>query len=271
MKQLVIFTLLGLFSLSCFAQEQELAQAIVDAKTPEAKGLAIAKMLDYRDTGWQDLESEAMMVLYNRSGKESKREMRSRSMEVTGDGDKSLSIFDHPRTIKGTATLTWSHGLEPNDQWLYLPALKRVKRVSSKNKSGPFMGSEFAYEDLSSLDIEKYTYKYLRDENLEGKDCYVIDRYPAYEYSGYTRRASWIDKELFIPYRVVFYDRKNVLLKTQDFKDYKQYLGKYWRPDVMTMQNHQTGKSSIIYFKNYKFANGFTARDFDKTALKRLR
>jgi len=147
MKRLVIFLLLSLFSFGSIAQE--LMQAIVDAQNSQAKGLAIAEMQDYRSTGWQDLEVDMVMVLRNRSGKKTQREMQSRYMEVVGDGSKSLSIFDKPRTIKGTAMLTWSHALKPDDQWLFLPALKRVKRISSKNKSGPFMGSEFAFEDLA--------------------------------------------------------------------------------------------------------------------------
>ena len=118
-------------------------------------------------------------------------------MEVPGDGDKSMSIFDKPRDIKGTAVLTWTHSLEADDQWLYLPALKRVKRISSKNKSGPFMGSEFAYEDIASQEVDKYESFYVRDENLNGVDCYVLERIPQYKYSGYTRLEVWFDKEYY--------------------------------------------------------------------------
>jgi len=89
-----------------------------------------------------------------------------------------------------------THALTPDDQWLYLPALKRLKRISSRKKSGPFMGSEFAYEDMSSQEVEKYRYKWLRDETVEGRDAYVVERRPTYEYSGYTRQIVWIDKEI---------------------------------------------------------------------------
>ena len=137
--------------------EQQLQQAITNASSSEEKGLAIANMADFRDTGWKDSEAEMKMILRNRRGDTSERKVRVRSMEVLGDGDKGLSIFDTPRDVKGTAVLTWSHSLTPDDQWLYLPALKRVKRISSKNKSGPFMGSEFAYEDIASHEVDKYT------------------------------------------------------------------------------------------------------------------
>jgi outer membrane lipoprotein-sorting protein len=268
---LTLFTLLPFLSTAATANEEELAQAIANAKTPEEKGLAIAQMADYRDTGWQSQEADMLMILRNRQGQESKRKMRMRTMEVAGDGDKSLSIFDTPRDIKGTAMLTWSHALKPDDQWLYLPALKRVKRISSANKSGPFMGSEFAFEDLASQEVKKYTYKYLLDEFYNGMDCYVVERYPAYKNSGYTRQVGWVDKEHFNPQKTVYYDRKNALLKTLNVEGYRQYLGKYWRAEKMMIENHQTGKSTVLIWKGYQFGMDFTDRDFDKTTLKRVR
>ncbi|MDH5407275.1 MAG: outer membrane lipoprotein-sorting protein [Gammaproteobacteria bacterium] len=241
------------------------------AQTPEEKGLAIAVEADKRDTGWKDSSSEMFMTLRNSQGQESKRRMRTKALEVIGDGDKSLTIFDQPRDVKGTAFLSFTHSKKPDDQWLYLPALKRVKRISSANKSGPFMGSEFAYEDISSQEVDKYTYKYLRDEKLEGKDCFVIERKPTYEYSGYTRMVSWVDKNMYQARKVEFYDRKNSLIKTLSMSKFKQYKGKFWRALQMDMMNHQTKKSTTLEWKDYKFQSGLKSRDFDKNALKRLR
>ena len=120
------------------------------AETPEEKGMAITVEADKRNSGWGDSRVDMEMILRNRQGQESKRELRSRSLEKPDDGDWSMIIFDKPKDVKGTALLTHSHKVDPDDQWLFLPALKRVKRIASNNKSGPFMGSEFAYEDLSS-------------------------------------------------------------------------------------------------------------------------
>ena len=120
------------------------------AGAADEKGLAIAREADSRDDGFGDFAADMIMILKNRHGQESAREMRVRTLEVNGDGDKSLSIFDTPRDIKGTAFLNFTHRTGDDDQWLYLPALKRVKRISSRNKSGSFMGSEFAYEDIGS-------------------------------------------------------------------------------------------------------------------------
>ncbi len=123
------------------------------AVTPEERGLAIAVEADRRDAGFEDFTAELTMVLRNRHGQESRRAMRTRNLEQESDGDKSLVIFDQPNDIRGTALLTFSHKTGDDDQWLYLPALKRVKRISSSNKSGPFVGSVFAYEDISSQEV----------------------------------------------------------------------------------------------------------------------
>lgn len=241
------------------------------AETPEEKGRAIAVEADRRDSGWVDVTADLRMILSNRQGETSTRTLSIKTLEVENNGDKSLTVFDSPRDVKGTALLSYTHALEPDDQWLYLPALKRVKRISSANKSGPFVGSEFAYEDLTSNEVEKYTYKWLRDETLDGRETFVVERYPAYEHSGYTRQVAWIDKSMYRPLKIEYYDRKNSLLKTLTLSGYNQYLDQYWRPDTMHMVNHQSGKETILEWENYRFRTGLTERDFDRNTLKRAR
>ncbi len=243
----------------------------LQAVTPDEKGLAIAVEADRRDTGFKDFTAELTMLLKNRQGDESLRYMRVRTLEVPEDGDKGLTIFDRPADVKGTALLTFSHKTGPDDQWLYLPALKRVKRIASRNKSGPFVGSEFAYEDIASQEVEKYTYRYLRDETYEGHDCFVIERDPVDKYSGYTRQVVWIDQAEYRPLKIDFYDRKNDSLKTLTFDDYKQYLDQYWRAGKMFMINHQTGKSTLLTWTNYQFGKGLNEGDFNRNSLKRAK
>ena len=241
------------------------------AQTAEQRGLEIAVEADRRDSGFHDSRASLQMVLRNKQGRESTRQIRVRTLEQQDDGDKSLTIFDEPADVKGTNFLSFTHKSGPDDQWLYLPALKRVKRISSRNKSGPFMGSEFAYEDLSSQEVEKFTYQYLRDESYEGMDCFVIERDPVDKHSGYTRELVWIDKQEYRPQRVEYYDRKNAPLKTLTYQDYHQYLDKYWRASNMFMENHQTGKSTRLIWSDYQFQSGQTERDFDRNSLKRVK
>lgn len=253
------------------------AQEIIDMKlSPEATGLKIAEEADHRDFGFGDMEVGLDMVLRNAQGDETKKHQRNLTFEMkdTSVGDKTMIIFDRPRDVAGTAFLTHSKILEPDDQWLYLPSLKRVKRIASKNKSGPFVGSEFAYEDISSQEVGKYGYKYLRSEACptDAKlQCFVVERTPKYEYSGYTKQISWADHDHFRLLKVDFYDRKDELLKTLTYEGYKQYLNQYWRPYAMKMKNHQTGKSTDLFWNDYRFRVGLKEDDFTKDNLKRMK
>ena len=242
------------------------------AETPELKGLSIIKEADLRNTGFQDFTANMLMTLRNRHGQESIRQMRIKVFEGNEDGDKSLTIVDNPRDVKGTAFLSYSHKIGDDDQWLFLPALKRVKRISSSNKSGSFMGSEFSYEDFAAQEIEKYTYKWIRDETYDNKDCFIVEYYPVdKKNSGYSRQVTWIDKDEYRIQKVEFYDKKNFHLKTLTISGYNQYLDKFWRADQLNMINHQNGKSTQLEFPDYKFDVGLDENDFTKNALKRVK
>ena len=247
-------------------------QAIVtQAQSTTERGYAIAAEADRREQGFVDSIAEMEMILSNQYGDKSTRRVTVKTLEVDGDGDKSLSIFEQPADVKGTVFLTYSHSQRSDDQWLYLPALKRVKRISSKNKSGPFMGSEFAYEDISSQELDKYTYKYIADDQYKDHAVFILERYPVYENSGYTKQIVWMDKKRYIPLKVEFYDRKDALLKTLDINEYKQYLNQYWRAHYMHMENHQTGKSTLLKWSDYQFRTGLNTSDFRQTSLKHAR
>jgi outer membrane lipoprotein-sorting protein len=244
--------------------------ALALAGPAEDKGLEIAKEADRRDAGFGDSRSKMVMILRNKRGQESKRELEIRTLEVKDDGDKSMTVFHTPRDVRGTAMLTFSHPVEADEQWLYLPALRRVKRIASNNKSGPFMGSEFAYEDFASQEVEKYTYKYLKDEKVDGVDCFLTEQYPVSKDSGYTKLQVWLDKDEYRMRQADFYDRKGKLLKTLTPTEYKQYLGKHWRAHKLNMVNHQTGKSTELIWSTFKFKTGLKGNDFTRTRLQQV-
>ena len=248
-----------------------IAPITVLAETAEEKGHAIAVEADKRNQGWKDSTADMTMVLRNKRGDESIRSLRVKALEGVDDGDKSLTIFDEPKDVRGTALLTFTHQVDSDDQWLYLPALKRVKRIASRNKSGPFMGSEFAFEDMSSQEVEKYDYKYIKDEACGELTCFVVERFPKDENSGYTRQISWIDQTEYRIQKVEYYDRKESLLKTFTASNYQQYLNQYWRPLENLMVNHQTKKSTTLTWENYQFQSGLEDGDFTKNSLKRAR
>ena len=213
-------------------------------------GLEIAKAADLADTGFGSSTVQLKMTLKNKNGQISEREMSTKTLELSDDGDKSLITFNTPKDVRGTATLTFTHRVGSDDQWLYLPAIKRVKRISSNNKSGPFMGSEFAYEDLSSQEVEKYNYKFVKAEG----DILIVEQDPVDPKSGYTRRVVSYNKDKgYRMEKIEFYYRKNSLLKTLIYSDYKQYKGKFWRDSTMVMSNHQSNKETTLQFSDYNF------------------
>lgn len=249
-----------------------LASGIAQAETPEEKGYNITAEAEKRDDGFGDNESDMLMILKNKQEATSEREMAVKALEGKGEeGDKSLIVFLSPRDQKGTALLTHQHKDRDDDQWLYLPALKRVKKIASSKKSGPFMGSEFSFEDIGGQSIEDYTYKYLRDETYDGQDCFVVESYPVDKNSGYTKIQSWVDKEHYRTLKAEFYDRKDSHLKTLTANGFTLYEDKYWRPDELLMVNHQTGRSTVLKQSNMKFKTGLSDSDFNKNSLKRAR
>jgi len=241
--------------------------------TPAEKGWEVAARADRSDRGFSDSIVDLQMVLRNAAGKQTTRDLRILTLEVPNEaeGDKSLVVFESPADIEGTALLSHARILDPDDQWLYLPALKRVKRISSVNKSGPFVGSEFAFEDFTSLELEKYTYEWIREELCGELTCDVVARFPRYEHSGYTKQLSWVDQEVFQVRKVEFYDRRDSLLKTLEMTEYREYDNSWWRAHRFAMVNHQTGKSTDMMYSDYQFGTGMGDSDFVLGALQRVR
>ena len=239
--------------------------------TPEEVGLAIAEAARARENGFGDLTARQVMLLRNRQGRESRRELRVQVLEMPDDGNRTLFVFDDPRDVRGTAFLVHARRAEDDGQWLYLPALRRVKRISSSNRSGSFMGSEFSYEDMTPPEVEKFTYRYLRDEPCGPLDCTVTERVPTDRRSSYRRQVVWRDKDELRIWRIEYHDRRGAHLKTLTVADYSQYLDRYWRPGVMTMANHLTGKTTVLTWTDYRFRTGLDARAFTQIGLRRAR
>lgn len=241
------------------------------AEDAAAKGLAIARAAEARDAGYGDVEMVMTMTLRNKAGDEALRSLRSRARELDNGTEQSLIVFDAPRDVAGTALLTHEQREADDDRWLYLPALKRVKRIAGSGKTGAFMGSEFTFEDLGGQSVEKYDFTWLRDETMEGAPMHVLERRPRDQDSGYGRQIVWMDQTELRLQRVEFYDRRDQMLKTLRVDGFVAAEGGRWRPQRMTMVNHQNGKSTVLDFSDYRFGNGFDETDFDDRRLANVR
>jgi outer membrane lipoprotein-sorting protein len=236
--------------------------------------LELSLKSDALQEGYIDSKAKMKMTLTNRSGRQSFREMKQTRLEGpkgdTSSGDKSLIIFIAPADVAGTALLTHEKLDKDDNQWLFLPSLKRVKRIASKNKSGSFMGSEFAFEDIASQDPTKFTYSdTIKTEIIDGKETYIYERYPKDKYSGYTKQVIYTSKD-FLVQKVEYYDRKKKHLKTQTFRGYHQVKG-IWRMGGIEMINHQNKKSSKLEFKDDHIQVGLSDKNFNKRVLKKAR
>ncbi len=228
----------------------------------------VAQKSDDALSGYEDARSNMRMTLINAKGQERERKMKMIILEKEG-GDKSLMEFLSPADVKGTKFLNYEHVQKDDDQWLYLPALKRVKRIASKNKSGSFMGSEFSYEDLSAFNVDKYRYEGEAEElELNGKKVYKGESKPISKYSGYTKQIFWVDAKTFLIQKMDYYDRKKELLKTATYEDYKKISG-VWRFGKITMNNHQNDKRTILIWEDETLKNGLKEKDFHKRVLKK--
>ncbi len=230
-------------------------------------GEEVATKADETTSGFDSSVSTMQMVMINSAGQKTIRDMHGETLELKG-GDKSMMEFLSPADVKGTKLLTYQHVDKDDDQWLYLPALKRIKRISSRNKTGSFMGSEFSYEDISAQEIAKYTYPGQTQEVMLGDiKCYKGDRIPKDRLSGYTKQTTWTDQENFLVQKVEYYDRKKALLKTAVFGDYKKIDG-IWRVGKIEMKNHQNDKSTILIWVDDRVKAGRTDKHFNKRVLK---
>ena len=243
------------------------AFAEIDA---QARGLEIAQEFDRRDQGYQHYSATMEMILINQNGDSSRRKLHTKTLERPQSEDESerrILIFDEPRDVRGTVLLTASRKRSDDEQWLYFPAIKRVKRIAAKSRSGPFMGSEFAYEDFSAPEVEKYRYRYLRTEPCHADECYVMERYPTDTYSGYSKQVLWIDSREYRLFKVEFYDRKETLMKVLVIDDYQQFKDRYWRAGTMAMENRQTGKKTVLNWRDYDFTAELNLRDFQPSSM----
>jgi outer membrane lipoprotein-sorting protein len=238
--------------------------------TAEQKGLKIATEMEKANNGFIGEKSSMEMLLIDAYGAKTTRKMNGFTMEMKGDGDRTLMSFNNPKDVKGTKMLTWSHKTKDDSQWLYLPSLRRVKKISSRNKTGSFMGSEFSFEDLGSQELEKYTYKFIKEAKTKKHKLWVLER-KSVKKSGYSKQIMYVIKDYHNPLKIEYYDRKGELLKVGYFKNYKSFKLKgktFYRASSIHMKNRQTKKESIFSWSNRKLGIKNKTSLFEKRSLK---
>lgn len=213
------------------------------------------------------------MKLINSRGQERNRKVEYYRKTDENDADKILMRFLEPADVKGVGLLTIERTDRDDDQWLYLPALKKVRRISSSDQTDNFMGTDFTYEDIRSEKLEKHQYNVIGSETIDGHDCYVIEAIPSTEdqkkESGYSRREIWMRKDIFLTVQTKFFDRKGEYFKTEVRKDIVEVAPNIYRPNFMEMKNLKTNHTTQLTFENRKINQGIDDRIFTERELKR--
>ncbi|MCK5468249.1 MAG: outer membrane lipoprotein-sorting protein [Cyclobacteriaceae bacterium] len=227
-------------------------------------GQEIAEKVYNRSTP-KNGESDMTMTLINSKGKERQRFLHQYFKDY-GEVEKKTMFFKSPADVKNTSFMNYSYDDDrDDDQWLYLPALKKVKRISGGSKDDYFMGSDFTYEDMEKRSPNKDNHKLLKTETLNGEECYVIESTPKEE-GQYSKRVAWVIKDKWIPLKLEYYDEDEDLLKILSITKYEELSG-YWTIITQLMENVQREHKTVISLADIKIENGIGDSYFTQRAM----
>ena len=231
-------------------------------------GLKIIESVYNRETG-NDMHSDLTMSLINSRGDQRVRKIKQ-FIKDFDKMEKKIMFFVSPADVRNTSFMSWSYDEagKDDDQWIYLPALKKVKRISSDGKSNSFMGSDFTYDDLGDRHPSDDTHKILREESVAEESCYVVESIPKDEEYMYSRTVSWIIKGKWIGLKKEFYDEDEELLKTLTVKKYEKIKG-YWTVLNSEMHNVQKDHTTKMELADVNLDTGIPDNKFTERMMKR--
>ncbi len=217
-------------------------------------------------------QSELTMTIVNKRGKKRVRKLKSYSMEV-GNDEKTLMFFDYPGDVKGTGFLTWNYDKigKDDDKWLYLPAMKKTRRISgSSAKKDYFMGTDFTYDDMGDRNIDEDTHKLLGQETINGHKCWKIQSTSKDKRDIFSKKIIWLRQDVLIPEKVDYYDKMGKLHRRMVINKIEK-KGKYQVILKMTMTNVQTKHKTIIEFNKMELDKPMDESKFSVKTLEKGR
>lgn len=254
-----VFMMMGLLALETAMAEALTGREIIDRTRANS-------------SGFEDMTHQVRMILIDEKADRSEREMLLKA-RVGSDGDSSsLSIFTAPQREKGIALLTHARKGKGDEQWLYLPSTKRLKRITGSSRTSSFRGSEFTFEDLSDQNPDSYRFDYVTEEACGELRCFVVDRFPGADLdSSYSKTRLWIDTSHYRPFKADFYDVDGKLFKSMQAYDYQQFENRYWNPAKVVMTNLQTQKATELVSVDLKLNTGLKESEFSELAIRSWR
>ncbi len=214
----------------------------------------------------QDFAAKVGMRLVDKSGHERRRTLTMLRLNAKeGRNQKYYTYFHAPADVRGTAFLVWKYPDKDDDRWLFIPAINLVTRIAARDNQSSFVGSDFAYEDISGRDLGADAYKLLREEAMAGRDCYVVESTPKAA-SAFSRKVSWVDKASFLPVKEEYYDVQTELFRVFTVDEVKGIKG---HPTAVrrTMRNLKTGHYTEVVFENVDYDAGLEEGLFSERSL----
>jgi len=219
----------------------------------------------------KDEEETLVMRLVSKTGAVKERRLVRYTLTGPDNLNKILVRFLAPRSVENTGLLTWEAPNGDDDQWLYLPATKKVKRVAASGKSQRFMGTDFAYEDMQPESIRLHRYQLLGSESIDGQDCHVIEAVPATDRqaadSGYSKRKLWVRKDNYFTVKREYSDRKGKLEKVGTERKLVQVSGTVWRATELEMHDLEAGTRTILVVEQRAVDRGLKESLLTETGL----
>lgn len=261
-KRLLPGTILNLIIANNAYAELPTGDEIAQKINQRDEGIAVARLLK--------------MEMTDRHGKVRVRETRA-FRKYFGDEKRTAIFYLKPKNIKDTAFLTYDYAdkAKDDDQWLYLPAMRKVRRISASDRGDYFLGTDFSYEDIkleTRVAIEDYTRKTTGEDEVDGFHCYVVEEKAiddeTAEELAHSRRENCVDDNIWIVRRSKYWDLQNKPLKTTYFKDISQVEG-IWTAHKIEVENHKTGHKTRFTFSDVRYNEGVNDRVFTQNAMKR--
>ena len=218
--------------------------------------------------------TDSTMTLHNAKGRTKLRRMLNYSIRTEEDQYQSLIKFVEPANVNNVGLLTWTQTApKEDDQWLYLPASKKIKRITGGSKSNAFMGTDFAYEDMGSENLTAHKYNLIGEETVDGHDCWIVEALPGNEQqkknSGYSKRVFWIRKDIYFTVKADFYDRRSNLKKIATYSDVAEIGGGAWRGNNVLMKDLKRKTMTELVVDKRDVQTPISASLFDPQSLKR--
>lgn len=221
----------------------------------------------------KDEEETQRMTLINKNGESKERKVVRLTITGREDLSKILIRFLAPRDVENSGLLTWEARDGNDDQWLYLPAAKKTKRIASSGKKNRFMGTDFAFEDLRPENLAVHTYNVVGAETVDGQDCFVVEALPANEKqaeeSGYSKRKLWIRKDIYYTVKREYHDKKGQVEKVQADRNLINVKGSIWRANEIEMRDMQAGTRTVVAIEARAQEKGLKDSQFTEAALEK--